>query len=386
MDPGTHRGAPRDRSPAAAPGITRRPGDGSSRSKPRPRFGELFRGEWTRLPKFRHGSRSDRDRRGGTILNLNPGSSRDRRSRRLRPAREPYDHPTAPSRRRGGRHGRSSVADQFEAKSARSSSARRRWWRRCSSRSSAAAMRSSRCSRPREDAPREHALQDAGARLLANPVHPDLMPSDMTGTEVIEEDKTSGRRELRFVSSPIFANVILADEINRTPGRGRLLERAGRQVTVGGESHRLPGLSSCSPPRTRSSRRGRIRFPKPSSTASCSTSGSDTRRSRTNSRSSSERPPSPTPPSRRSSVSGLPSDPAARRHIPVADHVARRPSSRAGDAGAGESGRQAPDDPRLPLVGQPASRQFLVLAAKAQPCSRAPRTSRRSSSATSRCR
>src|SRR5690348_2408555 len=46
---------------------------------------------------------------------------------------------------------------------------------------------------------------------------PDLMPSDITGTEVIEEDKTSGRRELRFVRGPVFANVILADEINRTP-------------------------------------------------------------------------------------------------------------------------------------------------------------------------
>ena len=46
---------------------------------------------------------------------------------------------------------------------------------------------------------------------------PDLMPSDMTGTEVIEEDKTTGTRSLRFVKGPIFANVILADEINRTP-------------------------------------------------------------------------------------------------------------------------------------------------------------------------
>ena len=46
---------------------------------------------------------------------------------------------------------------------------------------------------------------------------PDLMPSDMTGTEVIEEDKATGARELRFVKGPIFANVVLADEINRTP-------------------------------------------------------------------------------------------------------------------------------------------------------------------------
>src|SRR5947199_7079 len=46
---------------------------------------------------------------------------------------------------------------------------------------------------------------------------PDLMPSDITGTEVIEEDKTTGGRSLRFVRGPVFANVILADEINRTP-------------------------------------------------------------------------------------------------------------------------------------------------------------------------
>ena len=46
---------------------------------------------------------------------------------------------------------------------------------------------------------------------------PDLMPSDVTGTEVIEEDRTTGKREFRFVKGPVFANIILADEINRTP-------------------------------------------------------------------------------------------------------------------------------------------------------------------------
>jgi MoxR-like ATPase len=72
---------------------------------------------------------------------------------------------------------------------------------------------------------------------------PDLMPSDMTGTEVIEEDKASGSRELRFVKGPIFANVILADEINRTPPKTQaaLLEAMQeRQVTAGGVIHRLP--------------------------------------------------------------------------------------------------------------------------------------------------
>ena len=46
---------------------------------------------------------------------------------------------------------------------------------------------------------------------------PDLMPSDVTGTQVIEEDRATGRREFRFVKGPVFANIILADEINRTP-------------------------------------------------------------------------------------------------------------------------------------------------------------------------
>ncbi|MCC5822890.1 MAG: MoxR family ATPase [Phycisphaerales bacterium] len=72
---------------------------------------------------------------------------------------------------------------------------------------------------------------------------PDLMPSDITGTEVIEEDKTTGRRELRFVPGPVFANVVLADEINRTPPKTQaaLLESMQeRQVSVGGVRHPLP--------------------------------------------------------------------------------------------------------------------------------------------------
>ncbi len=72
---------------------------------------------------------------------------------------------------------------------------------------------------------------------------PDLMPSDITGTEVIEEDKTTGARELRFVKGPIFCNIILADEINRTPPKTQaaLLEAMQEhQVTVGGVQHRLP--------------------------------------------------------------------------------------------------------------------------------------------------
>jgi MoxR-like ATPase len=72
---------------------------------------------------------------------------------------------------------------------------------------------------------------------------PDLMPSDITGTEVIEEDKTTGGRAMRFVRGPIFANSILADEINRTPPKthAALLEAMQEhQVTAGGKQHRLP--------------------------------------------------------------------------------------------------------------------------------------------------
>ena len=46
---------------------------------------------------------------------------------------------------------------------------------------------------------------------------PDLMPSDITGTEVLQEDKVSGGREFKFLKGPIFSNIVLADEINRTP-------------------------------------------------------------------------------------------------------------------------------------------------------------------------
>jgi MoxR-like ATPase len=71
---------------------------------------------------------------------------------------------------------------------------------------------------------------------------PDLMPADITGTEVIQEDKATGTRQLRFLRGPIFANVILADEINRTPPKTQaaLLEAMQeRQVTVGGVKHPL---------------------------------------------------------------------------------------------------------------------------------------------------
>jgi MoxR-like ATPase len=72
---------------------------------------------------------------------------------------------------------------------------------------------------------------------------PDLMPGDITGTEVIEEDRTTGRRAARFLPGPIFTNVLLADEINRTPPKTQaaLLEAMQEhRITVGGESLPLP--------------------------------------------------------------------------------------------------------------------------------------------------
>jgi MoxR-like ATPase len=72
---------------------------------------------------------------------------------------------------------------------------------------------------------------------------PDLMPSDITGTEVIQEDKATGQRGFKFLHGPLFSNVILADEINRTPPKTQaaLLEAMQEhQVTAGGTRHRLP--------------------------------------------------------------------------------------------------------------------------------------------------
>ena len=72
---------------------------------------------------------------------------------------------------------------------------------------------------------------------------PDLMPSDITGTEIIEEDQTSGKRGFRFVRGPVFANIVLADEVNRTPPKTQaalLQAMQEHQVTAAGQTHSLP--------------------------------------------------------------------------------------------------------------------------------------------------
>ncbi len=71
---------------------------------------------------------------------------------------------------------------------------------------------------------------------------PDLMPSDITGTEIIEEDHASGKRQFRFVKGPVFANIILADEINRTPPKTQaalLQAMQEHEVTASGETFKL---------------------------------------------------------------------------------------------------------------------------------------------------
>ncbi|WP_199727848.1 MoxR family ATPase, partial [Corallococcus sp. CA049B] len=71
---------------------------------------------------------------------------------------------------------------------------------------------------------------------------PDLMPSDITGTDILEEDKTTGRRSFRFMQGPLFANIILADEVNRTPPKTQAALLQAMQeyrVTAGGRTYPL---------------------------------------------------------------------------------------------------------------------------------------------------
>ncbi|WP_199728885.1 MoxR family ATPase, partial [Corallococcus sp. CA053C] len=71
---------------------------------------------------------------------------------------------------------------------------------------------------------------------------PDLMPSDITGTDILEEDKTTGRRSFRFMQGPLFANIILADEVNRTPPKTQAALLQAMQeyrITAGGRTYPL---------------------------------------------------------------------------------------------------------------------------------------------------
>src|SRR5881275_414115 len=85
-----------------------------------------------------------------------------------------------------------------------------------------------------------HALELKFSRIQFTP---DLMPSDITGTEIIEEDQRTGKRSFRFVRGPVFANIVLADEVNRTPPKTQaalLQAMQEHQVTAAGQTHPLP--------------------------------------------------------------------------------------------------------------------------------------------------
>ena len=104
---------------------------------------------------------------------------------------------------------------------------------------------------------------------------PDLMPSDITGTNVLEEDD-AGRREFRFVEGPIFTNILLADEINRTPPKTQaalLQAMQEREVTIGRTTYTLPA-PFFTQRRIPLSRKELIRCPRRNSIDSCSTSRS----------------------------------------------------------------------------------------------------------------
>jgi len=100
---------------------------------------------------------------------------------------------------------------------------------------------------------------------------PDLMPSDITGTELLEEDHATGKRFFKFVKGPIFGNVVLADEINRAPPKTQAALLQAMQehaVTAAGTRIASPNRSSCWRRRIRSSRKAPIRCPKRSSIGS----------------------------------------------------------------------------------------------------------------------
>ena len=99
---------------------------------------------------------------------------------------------------------------------------------------------------------------------------PDLMPSDILGTEVLEE-APGGKRRFRFISGPVFAQLLMADEINRASPRTQsalLQAMQEHHVTVAGARHDLPARSMCWRRKIRWSRKAPIRCPKRSSTAS----------------------------------------------------------------------------------------------------------------------
>ena len=100
---------------------------------------------------------------------------------------------------------------------------------------------------------------------------PDLMPSDIVGTNVIEENHETGKREIVFVRGPIFSNIVLADEINRTPPKTQaalLQAMQEREVTAGGQTWKLAQPFFVLARKTRLTRRAPTRCPRRRRTAS----------------------------------------------------------------------------------------------------------------------
>src|ERR1041385_5819016 len=122
---------------------------------------------------------------------------------------------------------------------------------------------------------------------------PDLMPSDITGTEIIEEDVATGKRGFRFVRGPVFANIVLADEVNRTPPKTQaalLQAMQEHQVSAAGQTHHLPSPFFVLATQNPIEQEGTYPSRKRSSIASCSSCGWTIRRRKRKRRSSPRRP------------------------------------------------------------------------------------------------
>ena len=102
---------------------------------------------------------------------------------------------------------------------------------------------------------------------------PDLMPSDITGTEVIYQDPATNQREFKFLKGPIFSNIVLADEINRTPPKTQavMLEAMQeRKISVGGTDYPLPELFFVLATQNPIEQEGTYPLPEAQLTGSCS--------------------------------------------------------------------------------------------------------------------
>ncbi|MGC4032281.1 MAG: AAA family ATPase [Tepidisphaeraceae bacterium] len=122
---------------------------------------------------------------------------------------------------------------------------------------------------------------------------PDLMPSDVTGTDILQDDPETNRRRFEFLPGPVFTNILLADEINlrRPKHRRRSCRRCRKSRSRTAEKRSIcRARFSCSPRRTRSNRKGPTRCPRCSWTVSCSWCWSITRRVRKNWKSTSGAP------------------------------------------------------------------------------------------------